>query len=721
MIKKIKLEQVATFKNKVEIEPGLVNYFYGFNGSGKTTISNLLQNPVLFSNCLIEQNNPDSEILVYNKDFVDANFTDSTKIPGVFTLGKDAGEALTIIEESKTKLDEISKKKTSKITLKDKKQEELKELNKTLDENCWKSKLLHADTFKDALTGKIGKKEDFKNACLVATLKKEELKTFDNLKKEYELLYKGDSNTISPFSIIDYSKLTTKETNIIFTNEIKGSEELTVSELINLLDNADWVKKGLGYLEIKEDKCPFCQKTLLKDEIQEISNYFNEEYEEKCEEISLIVDNYKKETEAILNTLQSVNASDYFKDKKEFENKVLELKSTIDKNYSFMEDKLKNPSKLIAIINTEEIFKSINAIIINVNEIIADHNATIEDKVNSKLKLQKDIWNFFANELESVIAVHNSQKNGIMKAILNIQKEIEECTEQEKILKKTINEKENEITGINQTLDKINHILNLFGFKGFYLVEAEEKGTYKIVRPDGKNVGKTLSEGEYRFISFLYFYHLINGSTESTGIVKNRIIVIDDPISSLDSNTLFIVSTLVKELITNCFEKKNGIEQMFILTHNVYFYKEIVYRGSRENKKASENYYIVTKKDEISNIVLYDKNPIQTTYQLLWSELQLENKNKATIYNTMRRILEYYFNYIGNKDYEKMISEFDGDEKMISKSLLSCINDSSHYISDEIDVNFDDDIIDKYLVVFKKIFDKLGHISHYNMMMNEEG
>lgn len=67
-----------------------------------------------------------------------------------------------------------------------------------------------------------------------------------------------------------------------------------------------------------------------------------------------------------------------------------------------------------------------------------------------------------------------------------------------------------------------------------------------------------------------------------------------------------------------------------------------------------------------------------------------------------------------------MISEFEGEEKLISKSLLSCINDSSHYNSDEIDVNFDDDIIDKYLIVFKKIFDKLGHISHYNMMMNEE-
>lgn len=110
MISKIKLEKVATYKNKVEIEPGLVNYFYGFNGSGKTTISIVLQEPSLFSDCSVEQDSGDREILVYNKDFIEANFTDSTKIKGVFTLGKDAGEALTIIEESKTKLDEVAKK-----------------------------------------------------------------------------------------------------------------------------------------------------------------------------------------------------------------------------------------------------------------------------------------------------------------------------------------------------------------------------------------------------------------------------------------------------------------------------------------------------------------------------------------------------------------------------------------------------------------------------------
>ncbi len=36
---------------------------------------------------------------------------------------------------------------------------------------------------------------------------------------------------------------------------------------------------------------------------------------------------------------------------------------------------------------------------------------------------------------------------------------------------------------------------------------------YKIIRPGGMDAKETLSEGEYNFISFLYFYHLVYGAT----------------------------------------------------------------------------------------------------------------------------------------------------------------------------------------------------------------
>ena len=83
----------------------------------------------------------------------------------------------------------------------------------------------------------------------------------------------------------------------------------------------------------------------------------------------------------------------------------------------------------------------------------------------------------------------------------------------------------------------------------------------------------------------------------------------------------------------------------------------------------------------------------------------------------MRRILEYYFNIIGGLEYEKCIDEFEGEDKIIFKSLLSWINDGSHFINDDLVIYTEQENIEKQLKVFKEIFKKMGHDSHYDMMM----
>lgn len=255
----------------------------------------------------------------------------------------------------------------------------------------------------------------------------------------------------------------------------------------------------------------------------------------------------------------------------------------------------------------------------------------------------------------------------------------------------------------------------MFGFKGFSLALAPEKGHYKIVRNDGSDAKETLSEGEYNFITFLYFYHKLNGSTEATGITREKIVVIDDPVSSLDSSVLLIISTLIRELINKCKESKGGILQLFVLTHIIYFHKEITFIPGRDQERPKENFYIIKKIDNISSFQLYKNNPITTTYELLWKEIR--QPNPATFLNSMRRILEYYFNTIGGYDYEKMINKLTGEDLLIGKTLVSWINDGSHFISDDLFVQLDDANMNHYSIVFKKIFENLKHISHYNKMM----
>ena len=106
----------------------------------------------------------------------------------------------------------------------------------------------------------------------------------------------------------------------------------------------------------------------------------------------------------------------------------------------------------------------------------------------------------------------------------------------------------------------------------------------------------------------------------------------------------------------------------------------------------------------------------------MWADLaDTESTQRVTIFNTLRRILEYYFNIIGGLDYEKCINEFDGQDKIICKALIASINDGSHFISDDFVMCYESDTLENYLRVFRLIFDKMGHENHYKMMMRETG
>lgn len=394
------------------------------------------------------------------------------------------------------------------------------------------------------------------------------------------------------------------------------------------------------------------------------------------------------------------------------------IESLFIDNIRLIDSKIAKPTIEIKLESMENLFLEAIEIIKEYNVVIKKNNNTVRNISTKREELKTKVWSIIVDNLKIDIEQYNKEseilrkmKNGIAKNKEKGEKEIQEY-------EKEIKEKELLITSVVPTVNEINKILASFGFNGFKLVQATENGDYKIIRNDGKDVNETLSEGEYRFITFLYFYQLIKGSNQASGITKDKIVFIDDPISSLDSNVLFIVSTLVKNIIKDCMENRDGIKQVFVSTHNIYFHKEITFRGNRECKTSDETYWIVRKKEENSLIKKSDDNPIQTTYELLWRELDNPSASiKANIFNTLRRILEYYFNILGGLNYEKCINEFEGEDKLLCKALISFINDGSHFISDDLVLCVENDDIDKYLNVFKLIFLKMGHESHYNMMM----
>lgn len=64
MISKIKIHKTASYSNMVEIEPSEVNYFYGSNGTGKTSLGNLIDDCSLYPDCAIDWKASTIETLV---------------------------------------------------------------------------------------------------------------------------------------------------------------------------------------------------------------------------------------------------------------------------------------------------------------------------------------------------------------------------------------------------------------------------------------------------------------------------------------------------------------------------------------------------------------------------------------------------------------------------------------------------------------------------------
>jgi wobble nucleotide-excising tRNase len=719
MIKSITIKDIATFNSGITFEPTLINFIYGSNGSGKTTMSNVLKNCSAYPNCNIDWGLATPvDTLVYNRLFIYENFGQPDELKGIFTLGKDSIDEIEKIKTCKAEIEKNEEFITkSKGSLEEEK-EKLNNTENTFTDKCWAVLKKYETIFIKAFEGNRNSKQRFKDKVLSEyTTNKQPLEDYEKLVSGANSILNASAESIpeiKDFVLFDFKML---EENSIFQTRIIGKGDVDIAKMILKLNNSDWVRQGIEYFNSNENYCPFCQQSTTEAFYKQLNEYFDETYTSQIETLKTAAEKYKFESQQLESTIDSYsNLENKFIDKE----KILSVKSIVtaicQKNILNLDKKLKEPTVKIEIDSLSEPINKLCEIITQADNKTKEHNNLVKNIDTERRILIAKIWAFVLNELKSEHSTYSMNKDSINKAIKSISDKISATQIEIDKLKIENQTSEQKITSVKPTIDAINKTLSSFGFTNFCLAEAS-KGNYKIIRENGTVAKNTLSEGEKTFITFLYFYHLTNGSFETDKISNNKIVVIDDPISSLDSSVLFIVSNLVRKLTNDCRTEQNNIKQIFILTHNVYFHKEITYQ-KQSDKTKGQSFWIVRKIGNDSTIENYPDNPVQTSYDLLWQEIRDSAKiNKLTVYNTLRRILEYYFKILGKIKDDDLLNKFDGEDKIISNSLLSWINDGSHSINDDIFVSTDDETVEKYLRVFKQIFEVENQISHYNMMM----
>lgn len=731
MIESLNIAKTATYGEAPQTLGGLArfNFLFGSNGAGKTTITKVIANPAGHPSCsLIWRKGTPLEALVYNRDFVERNFNTAPRLKGIFTLGEQDIANLDAIAAKKAEADALGKtidQLSNTLHGADQnsgKKGELVELEAHIKDKCWAQQQKHANIFKEAFTGSRNSSERFKERTLTEMASnKAELKPLDYLTEKAKTVF-GPTPTIeSAVPALGATGVTEHESNPILTKKVIGKEDVNIAALIQRLGSSDWVKQGQVFYEKSAPTCPFCQQKVLDGFEASLSSYFDETFEQDTKAIADLQNNYARDADALRARLKAVaDGESKFMDMAAFVAEQSAIESRLATNTLLISNKRKEPSLPIQLESLAEMLAAAVKLIAEANTAVAAHNKIAQNITKERSDLTGQVWKYVLEvELKADLAAYVTKRAGLVAAITKLSGQIQEAGASKLTVGKDIKTLEKSATSIEPTVDGINALLKSFGFRSFALAKADDGPFYKLVRSNGSDAKESLSEGERSFVTFLYFYHLLKGSENESGMTADRVVVFDDPVSSLDSDVLFIVSSLIKSLFDHVRENKGNIKQIFILTHNVYFHKEVTYTSNhREDTKAGERtYWTVRKGDAGATVQQHLSNPIKTSYDLLWAELRREEKSPLTVQNTMRRILENYFKILGRIDFDKICDQFEGQQKAMCRSLFAWVNDGSHFSHDDAFYTFDQASIDVYLEIFKQVFVKANQEAHYDMMM----
>ena len=706
MIRKIiKLKKFGIFDDYTS-KPNLpefkkFNLIYGWNASGKTTLSRLFRcfeqarASEYFLNAEFEVQLEDkkvvsseklgeiSNIRVFNRDFIDENiFRGESEVAPIYYIGKEqiqSKEQLDSLRLISKELEETLKFKEGELKKKK------KDLGKLAKERAGKIKEVLRTSGRDDYTY-YDKSSFLNNIKSVGEVEGNTLSDEDVFEKKKKI----NESIKSTIDLVQIQQNLLTENDISTLGDIL--RQLIVSEVIEKLksneDLNNWVGDGLKlYKKYGGENCYFCGHLVSQNRIEDLRRHFNESYKI----LMTAIGKAKGDWESKKITLSIPDENSLYGDlMAEFKTKKVTINDQSNKYNEIIDgvlQKLKKKEK-----NPFEEYEEVNYTIPNLQENLKEINKVIDKHndrcVNFSEKMEeakKCLERHFLSESYSDYQSLNGEISKMEGAIGKLKPQVDMNTRKIETLS-------HKMRDYKIALDELNAQLERFLGRKEIVFEAtlgEEEG-YRLRRLPSKDLATSLSEGEKTAVALIYFLSKLK---EESFLLDSGIAVIDDPVSSLDSNHIFQAFGLIKS-------KMSSARQLFILTHNFDFFRHVKHwlkEGGKDGLKGGVSFFMInnfycTEGKRVAKLDVLDHllDKYDSEYQYLFSLLYQIKESDLTCFkeiypfpNIARKFMETFlsFKFPSETHQASMFSKAKkrsgvGDEKI--EKIKRFLNSHSH-------------------------------------------
>lgn len=581
---------------------GVKNLIYGWNYSGKTTLSRLFALIALkeksldpdLSACsftietddgpVTESNFTKSNLLVrvFNSDFVrdNLNFTGESFKP-ILLLGSESKEAQMRLDHC----DDLLRRTKDKIKEATASKNQLKadySAARTTTAARIKSQLQIVEAYTAAHL-----KTDIQT---VAALPDSQLLSEDSLQADRKLAITQDGELPKEVDTIKLSpsfKLIHDEAESLLA--FAPSLQNTIKHLEDNPSIQNWVEKGLE-LHPNPGKCEFCGGDVTSQRLTELGAHFSKElnaHKEKLKELHKRAE--KSRLEPSIPKAAELNSQ--FRN--QFENAVPRLEKAvetfgmaIDKLEENILKKIESPFKAQQIAPlTEDLDKEVKDAAKAINNIIIANNEMLINFSDAKKNAIKRLKRHYVQEF-----INEQKQIGRKKKLERLQSNLDRLER----FSSTVNNEIRRLTAIisQAHLGRKEINTDLKSILGSEAVQIEvvnegDDERFQLVRKNGRPA-RNLSEGEKTAIAFCYFLNKLKELNETQ--FREAIVYIDDPISSLDANHIFQVTAAIRSRFFHKNSETGAWEttcrQIFLSTHNFEFFNLLREIKPKEGTRA---------------------------------------------------------------------------------------------------------------------------------------